>query len=153
MIFLKLYKLDRYRCLEILEGYIIGIQARKLLQTYWHRLTVVTRAEGYYGTSFRGERGVTPGKPLSPTIFIVVVDTVVRHWVKGVVEESEARGELGKEGRHQAALFYAADSMFTLSDPAWFQGAFNALSNRPTRALNAPWSQAGSDEATIPSSA
>ena len=100
VIFLELHKaydaLDRSRCLEILEVYGVGPKARKLLQTYWHRLTVVARAGGYYGTAFRGERGVTQGDPLSPTIFNVVVDAVVRHWVHGVVEEAEARGETGR---------------------------------------------------------
>ena len=64
---------------------------------------------------------------LSPTIFNVVVDAVVRHWVHGVVEEAEARGETGREGRHQAALFYADGGMVASSEPAWIQGAFNAL--------------------------
>ena len=95
VIFLDLYRaynaLDRSRRLEILEGYGVWPQARKLLQTYWHCLTMVERAGGYYGTAFRGERGVTQSDPLSPIIFNVVVDAVVRHWVKGVVEESEAR--------------------------------------------------------------
>ena len=36
------------------------------------------------------------GDPLSPTIFNVVVDVVVQHWVTGVIAEAEARGELGK---------------------------------------------------------
>ena len=40
---------------------------------------MVARAGGYYGTAFKGERGVTQGGPLSPTIFNVVVDAVVRH--------------------------------------------------------------------------
>ena len=39
----------------------------------------------------------------------------------------EERGERGKEGRHQAALFYADDGMVALSDPRWIQGAFNTL--------------------------
>ena len=86
MIFLDLHKvydaLDRSRCLEILEGYGVGTHTIKLLQTYWHRPTMVARAGGYYGTAFRGERGVTQGKPLPPTKFNVVVDAVVRHWVK-----------------------------------------------------------------------
>ena len=30
---------------------------------------------------FKEERGVTQGDPLSPTIFNVVVDAVVRHWL------------------------------------------------------------------------
>ena len=74
MIFLDLHKvyyaLDRSRCLEILEGYGVGPRARELLQTYWHRLTMVARVGGYYGTAFRGERGVTQGNPLSPTFLM-----------------------------------------------------------------------------------
>ena len=42
---------------------------------------MVERAGVYYGTGFKGARGVTQGDPLSPTIFNVVVDTVVSHWV------------------------------------------------------------------------
>ena len=88
---------------------------------------MVARADGYYGTVFGGERGVTQGDTLSPTIFNVVVDAVVRHWIHGVVEKAEARWETGREGRHQAALFYSDDGMVALSDPAWLQGAFTAL--------------------------
>ena len=102
VIFLGLTKaydaLDRSRCLEILEGYGVGPNARRLLTNYWRRLTMVARAGGYYGTAFGGERGMTQGDPLSPTIFNVVVEAVVRHWVNGIVEEAEARGETGREG-------------------------------------------------------
>ena len=45
----------------------------------------------------------------------------------GIIAEAEARGELGKEGRHQEALFYADNGMVTSSDPRWLQGAFNTL--------------------------
>ena len=69
----------------------------------------------------------TQGDPLSPTIFNVVVDAVVQHWVTVVIAESEAQGELGQEERHQAALFYADDSMVDSSDPVCLQGAFNSL--------------------------
>ena len=70
VIFLDLNKaydtLDRSRCLEILEGYDVGPRARRLLQTYWRRLTMVARAGGYYGTAFQGTRGVTQRDPLPP---------------------------------------------------------------------------------------
>ena len=89
MIFLDLTKaydaLNRSRCLEILEGYGVGPNNRRLLTTYWCRLTMVARAAGYYRTALGGERGVTQGDPLSPTIFNVVVDAVVWHWVNGIV--------------------------------------------------------------------
>ena len=43
----KLYdSLDRSRCLEILEGYDVGPRARRILQTYGRRLTMVARAGG-----------------------------------------------------------------------------------------------------------
>ena len=131
MIFLDLTRvygaLDRSRCLEILEGYVVGPNARRLLPTYWRRLTMVSRVAVYYRTAFVGERGVTQGDPLSPTIFNVVVDAVVRNWVTGMVEAAEAKGETGREGRHQLELFYADDGMVVSSDPAWIQGPFTAL--------------------------
>ena len=50
VIFLDLTKvydaLDRSRCLDILEGYGVDPSARRLLTTYWRRLTMVARAGG-----------------------------------------------------------------------------------------------------------
>ena len=100
---------------------------RRLLREYWNKSTMVARAGGYYGTGFKGERGVTQGDPLSPTIFNMVVDAVVRHWVTLAVKEAETRGERGKEGRHQASLFYADDGMVSSSDPRWLQWVFTTL--------------------------
>ena len=57
----------------------------------------------------------------------MVVDAVVRHWVNGLVDEAEAKGETGREGRHQSAVLYANNGLVVSSDPAWLQGAFNAL--------------------------
>ena len=70
---------------------------------------------------------MTQGDPLSPTIFNVVVDAVVRHWITISVTEAEKRGERGREGRHKAALFYVDDGMLALSDPQWLQWSFSQL--------------------------
>ena len=70
---------------------------------------------------------MTQGDPLSPTIFNAVVDAVVRHWVTLVVKEAETSGERGREGRYQAALFYADDGMVASSDPRWLQWVFTTL--------------------------
>ena len=83
----------------------MGPQARRLFQTYWRNLTMVARVEGYYRIAFKGERGVTRGDPLSPTIFNVVVKAVVRHWGTVVIADEEEQGKLRKEERHQADLF------------------------------------------------
>ena len=50
---------------------------------------MVARSGGYYGSPFRADIGVTQGDPLSPTIFNVVVDAVVRHWKYLLVAERE----------------------------------------------------------------
>ena len=125
VIFLDLHKaydaLDRSRCLEILERYGVGPRSWRLLRTYWGKMTIVVREGGYYGDAFKGAQGVTQGDPLSPTIFNVVVDAVVRHWVTMALNKAEKRGERGKEGRHQASLFYADNGMVASSDPFWLQ--------------------------------
>ena len=59
---------------------------------------MVSRAGGYYGEYFKGERGVTKGDPLSPTIFNVVAEAVVRHWIDRIFNEAEEKGETGREG-------------------------------------------------------
>ena len=67
------------------------------------------------------------GVSAPPTIFNVVVDAVVQHWVTVVVEGAEEQGERGQESRKQAAPFYAEDGMVASLDPRWIQGAFNTL--------------------------
>ena len=66
---------------------------------------MVARAAGYYGTAFGGERGIKQGDLLSPTIFNVVVDAVVRHWVNGIVEAAEAEGGNGTGGPTPVGTF------------------------------------------------
>ena len=46
---------------------------------------MLARAGGYYGAMFKGTYGVTQGYLLSLTIFNVVVDALVRHWVTVMV--------------------------------------------------------------------
>ena len=88
-IFLELHKaynaLDTDRCMEILQ--VCGVEPHtcRILWTYWDILTVVARAGQYYGEAFKVFQGVTHGYPLSPTIFNVVLDALVRHWISLVV--------------------------------------------------------------------
>ena len=49
---------------------------------------MVAWARGYYGAPFKRFCGGGKGDPLSPTIFNVVVDAVLQHWI-AVVEDTE----------------------------------------------------------------
>ena len=79
--------MDRFRFLDILEGYGAGARALSLLRRYWERLKMVAQAGGYFGEPFRIERFITQGNPLSPTIFNLVVEAVVFHWEYLVAEQ------------------------------------------------------------------
>ena len=74
----------------------MGPQSRRILQIYWRQITMVARSGVYYGMAFQVTPGVVQGDLLYPTIFNVVVDAVVRNWVKVVIVGAEERGERGK---------------------------------------------------------
>jgi len=50
----------------------------KVLQTFWKSQVIAVRQNGFYGSVFEGGRGVTQGDIISPTIFNIMVDSVVR---------------------------------------------------------------------------
>ena len=131
MIFLDLHKscyaFDRDRLLDILDRYRVGPWACCILREYWERLWMVARVGGYYGAAFKEFRVVTQGDPLSPTIFNVVVYTLVRHWSSLVEEISGGQDRRVREGKHCSAYFYAGDGPVTSIDPEWLQGAFDTF--------------------------
>ena len=84
-IFLDLLKaydsLDSDRCLDIIAGCGVGPRTLCILWTYWIRLQIATKSGVHYRSVFQIHCGVTQGYPLSPTIFNVVVEAFIRHWV------------------------------------------------------------------------
>ena len=60
---------------------------------------MVARAGGYYGEPFHRERGFTQGNPLLPTIFNVVVDALVCHWISLVAEQEGGAAAIMTETR------------------------------------------------------
>jgi hypothetical protein len=83
-IFLDLSKaydtMDRDCTIRILRAYGVGDRVLQILTNFWDSLTVVARQQGYYGQPFKAERGTTQGDIVSPTIFNIIVDAVVREW-------------------------------------------------------------------------
>ena len=62
----------------------MGTRTIRILQMYWVRHQIEAKAGGNYGPSFQSHHEVTQGETLSPTIFNVVIDAVIQHWVKVV---------------------------------------------------------------------
>jgi hypothetical protein len=78
--------LDRGRTIEILAGYGVGKRTLRLLTNFWDSLIVLERQGGYHSSAFTAGRGVTQGDILSPTIFNVVCDAIIRAWKAGVTD-------------------------------------------------------------------
>ena len=102
--------MDRGRCLRILEDAGAGPKALRLLRTFW---VLVCRASGYHDSPFSAERGITQGGPLSPAIFNIMVDAIVRAWVR----LAEAAGFDATDIRAIAAAFCADDGLAAARDP------------------------------------
>ena len=132
-IFLDLRKayddLDMELCLGILEGYGVGTRTIRILRTYWSRIQMAAKSGGHYGTAFQIHHGVTQGNPLSPTIFNMVVDTVIRHWVAvvGGPQEGSILEGLGTSIQDLLALFYAYDVLVASPESTHLQEVFDAL--------------------------
>ena len=123
MTFLDLHKvydaLNKDIWLDILEGYGVGPQDRHIRCKNWKRIRMVDRTGGYYRAAFKFFRGVTHGDPLHPTIFNMVVDAVLWHWI--LLEEGVEGGQDGwrREVRHCTTFFYTDDRLVSLTDPVW----------------------------------
>ena len=88
---------------------------------------LVCRAGGRYGTPFQTFRGVTQGGPLSPRIFNVMVDAVVRAWIAQMLGAEAAEHGYGEELRKILTIFYADDALLASRDPALLQEALDVM--------------------------
>ena len=70
--------LDRDWCMEILRGYGMGPNIAQLLENYWKWQRIVPKLGKCLRIAFGTGIGVTQGDPISPMIFNIVVDAVVR---------------------------------------------------------------------------
>jgi hypothetical protein len=120
--------MDRERCLFLLEGHGAGPNMRRLIRHFWDEATNVCRASGNYGAPFKAGRGVTQGGLLSAKLFNVLVDAVVREWLRLLREEMEMEEE-EMEGMMETlfAIFYVDDAYIASRDPVFLQQAIDGL--------------------------
>ncbi|KAL9178451.1 hypothetical protein ACHAXT_003781 [Thalassiosira profunda] len=131
-IFLDLRKaldaMDRGRCLEILEGYGVGAQhMRRLIKCFRYNALLVCRASGVYGKPFRAGRGVTQGGPLSPKLFNILMDAIVREWLTLLVGSDAVEGISAELMWTILAIFCTDDAFLASRDPEELQRALDIL--------------------------
>jgi Reverse transcriptase (RNA-dependent DNA polymerase) len=88
-----------------------------LLSNFWSNLQLVPGQSGFHGRPIRSERGVPKGHPLSPFIFNIVVDAVVR--------ELHTRFPLGD----LFILFYADNGWLASYQPGVRQQAVDTVTD------------------------
>ena len=74
--------MDRTRCLKILRAYGVGPNMRRLIEAFWDHAVLTCRANGNYSRPFKAGRGVTQGGTLSPKLFNILIDDIVREWLR-----------------------------------------------------------------------
>jgi hypothetical protein len=57
----------------------------------------------------KGTQGATQDGPVSPTLFNIMVDAVIREWLCQVLGEEAARSGYGEAFRLLIAIFYVDD--------------------------------------------
>ena len=104
----------RDRCMEILVGYGVGPKMKKLIQLFWDNDKLVCQASGVFGKPFNAGRGIPQGCPVSPRIFNVMVDAIIREWLCQVLGEEVASLGIGIEIRQFLIAFYADSGLIQL---------------------------------------
>ena len=119
--------MDRDRCLLIVEAYGVGPNMLRLIKAFWDEATLVCRAMGRYGDPFQSERGVTQGGPVSPKIFNIMVDAIVREWIRQILGDDAAAEGYGDAIRLLLAIFYADDGYIASRSEQQLQEALDIL--------------------------
>ena len=109
--------MNRERLLEILEDRGVGSNLLRLIRVFWEMATFCCRAGGNHGRPFKAFRGVTQGGPLSPRLFNIMVDVIIREWMRQVMRPKAAAEGVGLEVRKLLACFYVDDGIIASHNP------------------------------------
>ena len=100
----------------------------RLICNFWESATNVCRAKGNYGRPFKAGRGVTQGGPLSAKLFNLIVDAVVREWIRQMRDTlDDPQGRLTDQIEALFAIFYMDDGYIASRDAEFLQSALDIL--------------------------
>ena len=123
-VFLDLSKaydtVDRERLLILLEDYGVGPKCRAVLAATWEESLMVPKRGGQFGAAVPTTRGVRQGDIISPTLFNIIVDAVLRYVDRRALEYFGAN-------LMPSTLFYADDGMISGRDSQAIQGSLDTV--------------------------
>ena len=100
----------------------MGPNLARLLENYWKRHWIVPKVSQFLGEVFGTGIIVTQGDPISPMIFNILVDLVVRAALEKVCSPQEAQLGMGLTGGEINLFFYVDDGRIAVQDHEWVSG-------------------------------
>ena len=94
--------LNRNRTLDVLKARGVGPHTLEFLRINWERSMMFPRSNGYYGKPIHSECGTYQGDVLSPLLFDIILDCILREWHRQM-------RELARKQIDMDLLFYADD--------------------------------------------
>jgi len=110
--------LDCERTLIVLRDYGVSDNTLQILNNFWDAHTIIPRQRGFFRTPFPAECGVTQGDIISPTIFNIVIDCVLHHWYKSMLDHNHPTTTL---------RFYADDGLLAGNNAISLQFGVNEI--------------------------
>ena len=93
------------------------------IKAFWDNGVLVCKAAGCFGFPFKAGRSVAQGGPVSPTIFNLMVDAIIREWEQLLIIRRIPLGQI----RTLIAVFHTDNRLIASRNPKTLQTAVDLL--------------------------